>query len=1298
MGVKGAGTVAGILGNGMLAWYEISALQKGVEETPANASPLEYAKNIAGEATGVNPLYEQVTAPDYAQQLYEKPVTTTVSTILNTLPVLGLGAAAYRGIRGGMDTLAGRTVVTENVAPKEETTPIAEKPITDIQPQQDVKPDSITTIDKPTQVPDVKEWTGDPALLLEDNSGKFIALTDADKVEAAKINGQDVPSVTITTPTRQEWDRLTSPEQDGWLHLASATSDEDRLSALKELHDNKQVSSEALRLANAGTKGEDIVSLQPFIAEGDAYKPNVDVINRVVESNKDVFPQDETPKSSNIITRFISEDVKPSAQNAIDVMKAGAKDVQTLLAPQTMTEESKLTASVWREKMAELQQKMDRAEYSLRSAREYFSKQNNDDNLKFINGIEKGEKQSTPQLQEFADGLRKVLDNAKEDVQKLGTGKLSKVIENYFPHIWKDPEKAQSFFMSWNSKRPLEGAKSFLKQRMIPTTEDGIKAGLEPVSYNPVDLTLLKIKEMEKYVMAQSGMDEFGKLGLRRFVRDVSGEKVPDNWAKIDDRISTVYGPPVVKVKDFYDPALQNALEHTAEKLGVEYHKNADNKIFSDIYKKYNQKPKNISGILGISVENTTDGINQIYTRFGAPEDVLAHEIGHQLDNKFHLMSKWKGDKSTITNTDGTTTTVGDTISKELNAIAMQRLNSDSPRDRINYVLSYSEPMAAVVQSYVHAPELLKEVAPTTYKYFVDFLSQHPELKELQDIKPSLLRQENVAEQHINGLPVMGHYYMPSECAKIINNYLSPGLRGSAIYRTWNGISNLMNQSQLGFSAFHLGFTSMDSIVSKVALAEIKATRGDFLEAAKDILHAPISPLENAMRGDKLYKEWMNPGSTDLATAQLVDALKSGGGRIKMDEMYRTNALQTMKDAYNQGNIIGAGLRLPFAVIEAQAKPILEYVVPRQKLGVFADLMKYELEKDPGMTHQQLRFTAAKIWNSVDNRLGQLCYDNLFWNKTLKDCLMASTRSVGWNLGTFRELGGAGVDTAEQALKLLSGKKPELTYKMSYATALPLVVGIAGAIMQYLYTGQAPQDMKDLFFPRTGTLDQNGRPQRIELPSYMKDVYAYKERPVTTLENKAHPMLSFMADLFRNRDFYGTEIVHPDDTFLKNGEDLASFAGKNIMPFSIQNINQKANLGGPVLSKVLPFVGVTPAPRSINETDLEKRISDILISKMPTGTRTKEQFEHSKLKSSIIRDMQVNGGRVTDSFTQAVKNKDITSKEAKTIQNEAKLTPLQRGLSHLSPEEINGLKKYATPEEMPIVDKILQKKIANKRK
>src|SRR5204862_1290930 len=135
----------------------------------------------------------------------------------------------------------------------------------------------------------------------------------------------------------------------------------------------------------------------------------------------------------------------------------------------------------------------------------------------------------------------------------------------------------------------------------------------------------------------------------------------------------------------------------------------------------------------------------------------------------------------------------------------------------------------------------------------------------------------------------------------------------------------------------------------------------------------------------------------------------------------------------------------------------MEHIVPLQKLGVFGDLARFELERmPPEATLTERRAVLVKAWDSVDNRMGQLVYDNLFWSKTFKDLAMASVRSVGWNIGTIRELGGGMLDVATEGSKALRGKPAELTHRAAYVMALPITVGMYGALYQYLRTGEGP--------------------------------------------------------------------------------------------------------------------------------------------------------------------------------------------------------------------------------------------------
>lgn len=678
-------------------------------------------------------------------------------------------------------------------------------------------------------------------------------------------------------------------------------------------------------------------------------------------------------------SKFIEKDVLPTLANAARYIGQSRADIRKVIAPASRGPEAQEAALTVRQRAADLARATDRAAAALEVAHKYFETKTFDENLDFIDKIETGQSQGNGQLQGIADTMRQILDDRRDQVQALGTGKLENFYEDYFPHIWKKPDAASKKFMEWFAKRPMEGSKSFLKKRTIPTIKDGVDMGLEPESSNPVDLVLGKIREMDKYLFAHRALDDLKHTGVLKYVK--ATEKAPEGYRKIEDKVAMVY------------------------------------------------EGKTAQGSLAIR----------------------------------------------------------------------------------------------------------------------------------------------------------GQYWAPEPAATIINNYLSPGLRKYASFRAYMGLANILNQFQLGWSAYHLGFTSFDAAVSRVALGIMQAANGQPIKGLATAATAPIAPFTGIMQGDKLLKEWYKPGTQGAEIGNLVDAMMLAGGRARMDKFYQTQVTKKMMEALRQGNVWGAALRAPFALTEQAARPIMEYIVPRQKMAVFADLAREELAKfDTHKDEGKLREALAKAWDSVDNRMGQLVYDNLFWNKAVKDLSMASVRSVGWNVGTIREILGGGADTVKAAGDALRGKPPEMTTRMAYILALPLVAGIAGGLIHYLATGQTPDETKDWFFPRRGPQGTPGWNKRMSLPSYVKDVVHYAHDPYGAVRGKVHPALEMIMEMLSNEDYFGRHIRNSNDPLVKQMEEEAAHVGQTLEPMAVRPLLAPNKNGqGTTAEKILPFVGITDAPKYI---------------------------------------------------------------------------------------------------------------------
>lgn len=645
----------------------------------------------------------------------------------------------------------------------------------------------------------------------------------------------------------------------------------------------------------------------------------------------------------------------------------------------------------------------------------------------------------------------------------------------------------------------------------------------------------------------------------------------------------------------------------------------------------------------------------------------------------------------------------------------------------------------AEMQKYIEAHRNLNELKSTGVAQFARTYADAPE--GWTTPKDNLFASWSIGEH--GELIQRGHYYLPEEATRIFDNYTSQGLRGKDWFRAYLGASNLINQMQLGLSFFHAGFVSLDAVISNNSLALYQATRGNIGQSVKTLLQSPVAPLLYARLGMRMRKEWLEPGAHP-ELAPLVEAWISGGGRSGMDRFYHTEISRKMMEAFRKGTLpglIGGLLRVPFALVEKFSKPLMEHMVPNMKAGAIGIMGKYELRRlGPNASQEQIRDAMAKVVDSVDNRMGQMIYDNLFWKKTWKDLGMASVRSLGWNLGDIREFGGGMADVLAQARTVVFGGGaggrgiggggagggtggpggggagpggpaaggggfrehiPELTHRMSYMIMLPLTVGVIGAVLTYLFTGKGPDDLKDYFYIKTGNLDENGDPERVNLPSYMKDIMplvlarGFKRKlkaGLTMASHKLHPLMSSIFQMLQNRDYYGTEIRNEDDPLVQQAKDIAEYIGKNFLPFGIRGVQQERERGSSRAKQVLPLIGITPAPRRLNQTAAQELMAEFAEAERPIGTRTKEQAEKAKLKAESVRAIRRGDQAGIDRMKAAEASGTLSATEVRNIRERAAAIPVAHAFKGLTLDQALKVWEVATPKEKEVLRPLLEAK------
>jgi len=890
--------------------------------------------------------------------------------------------------------------------------------------------------------------------------------------------------------------------------------------------------------------------------------------------------------------------------------------------------------------------------------------------------------------------------------------KQKAVIKNRVNQLLKQGKGSDKNGLEYLSKRPFKGKESFRKQKVFDDIMSGIDLGLRPISNNPIDIIRLKLAEMDRSIMANRAIKEWKEKGDIQFLK--SGKNIPEGFAKIDDRYGTVYGPPEVLTSEYVDQNIYNALSKTAKNLGVSH-----------------QRKMN-AGRGRLGAYSPLEGIK---TQYATELGIFGHEIGHALDQKYNLWNSIVKDARGIGKrgniTKGATQKLQATIQNELRALSDLTWEGKAPSKYFKQkVRTKAEKIAHILEAYTQAPERLMEVAPHVYDAFEKFLKSVPELKPLTEIKAGISYKELQNKINIGGFPIIGQWIAKEAVADVLNNYLSSPLYNNKyigkVFSAYMGTANLLNQFQLGIgSAFHAGFTTGEAITSQTAgmykdlYGLIKGNRSitDLYKTTKRI---PIGFILNPMEGSKILNEWISP-TIDIPIDQKISELPSdnptriamitkaaelAGGGFKMERGLRTDLFQDINKDLNSGmkGKIKLGLKSPFIFSEVMAKPIIDILVPRQKAGIFGELAGRIIDMNPDKTLEELIPEFRQAWNRVDARLGQVRYNRLFIKNWSKNIVQALIRAPGWTGGTIAEIGGSIKDTGKFLNEWVKTKKmPEnMPDRIAYTMALFTVFGILGGLLTYAFTGEKPQG-KDFWAFRTGGIDEYGRPERMVLPSYMKDVWAYSRNPKEVILNKTHPLIGLIKDIAQNEDYYGVKIYNEDDPFIIRQIEKGQYILKQFTPFWLRGAKKESDRSGGFLETLKkhpmkligPEFGVMPAPSTYTRSEFEDWAFKISREKN-RGLRTKKQFEKSQVKRQLEMALRRKDKDAGIKLNDALKNGSITYRDKLDIQRKAKEDPIEKTAKYLSLENLAYGIQYANDKELLKIIPIFRKKYINK--
>lgn len=543
-----------------------------------------------------------------------------------------------------------------------------------------------------------------------------------------------------------------------------------------------------------------------------------------------------------------------------------------------------------------------------------------------------------------------------------------------------------------------------------------------------------------------------------------------------------------------------------------------------------------------------------------------------------------------------------------------------------------------------------------------------------------------------------GQYMMPPEVAKLMNDYLSIGLGKGPFKSVKNFVSgwnNIKNMFQLGMGAFHFTTTGVESLINGVTTGVQKISTGKPGNIGKGLLEigssATVVPnlVQSLRRGLKAQSDYYK-GNLTADVQNLIDV----NAKVGKQKMYSLDAWYNAKKAFGQLRADGFNLKgaakLAFNAFitlpEAINKPLMERWVPSLKVGGYLRSLDSEIASRGPMSPRELQQAKEKIWDSMDDRLGQVVYDNVFVNKAAKDLAFMGIRSAGWTGGTIRTaIKGVG-EIPLSASRVGQGKG--LSQRTADLIAMPLTVGFFGGMYHYLMTGQLPQG-KDYFFPKDGTQNPDGTDHRITLPSYMKDYIAYSNKPIETLFRKTSPLLNEAVELYQNKDFYKEKIYNEDDPIFQKGLDVLKYEAESMEPFSFKQSPYATDV--PKKQQIEQKFGLMAAPKERQLDETQNAIQKAYINQIgrDEGAKTHEQMEQQVARRHL-REFIYNGGTWDEADDDWKDKAGISPAKQQEFINEAKLNPYERYFKHLKAETKQELFDAMPDDQQEIYKKYMK--------
>ena len=207
---------------------------------------------------------------------------------------------------------------------------------------------------------------------------------------------------------------------------------------------------------------------------------------------------------------------------------------QRTFAPETVSENARTTATLHRSILGKRTGEAASEGYKLEKhyrAVSLASPQEQEALAKYVDTRQPGDVPLDPKLKDAADTMRGVYTRYRSRIENvMGDGEDGpKFIENYYARLWKNPPKEVADRVQQFGGK--QGSGRSLRKRSIPTYEEGLAAGLEPVFKNPLDATRAYTDNMAHFLATNETLDGLREAKLAKWEFD---DKITPGKVKLE--------------------------------------------------------------------------------------------------------------------------------------------------------------------------------------------------------------------------------------------------------------------------------------------------------------------------------------------------------------------------------------------------------------------------------------------------------------------------------------------------------------------------------------------------------------------------------------------------------------------------------------------------------------------------------------------------------------------------------------------------------------------------------------------